>query len=154
MDRLVQPERALAKARKSLASTKATVSERDKQLSTALGERKAEREKYESLRDRHKQLAAMFGEAKARVSGLAAANAALKNRLKAFTTNLEKTQSKLESLGVNFGQLEKSRAWGAVRVVLKTEAGLRRSYRRLKKAVGKEQSNDLTKAAGFDFKPN
>ncbi len=158
--RLAESDRALAKTRKSLTGTKAklseatnALSEREKELSTVSEELKAERDEHRSLKSRHKQLAAMFSEAKAKISALGAkvtvekrASAALKKRLSAFTTNLEKSQTKLESLGINLGQLEKSRTWGAVRVVLKAEADLRRSYRRLRKAVGREPSKDLTKA--------
>ena len=77
----------------------------------------------------------MFAEAKAKLSALGArvsaeklANIGLRHRLKESTVQIEKTQKKLAALGLNISVLEKSNAWVALRIVLETEAGLRRSY--------------------------
>lgn len=106
-----------------------------------------------SLRDKHQKLAMTFSEAKEKLGTLGGrlaaekqANKALRHRLKEAAGHLEKTHRRLAALGINVAALERSAAWRAVRLVLKTEARIRRSYRRLGKVIRKEPSQDLAHA--------
>jgi hypothetical protein len=120
------------------------------QLAAVRAELKSERAALKSLREKHQKLASLFADAKTklglRIAAEKQAAAVMRHRLKESTAQLEKMRQRMGALGINVSLLEKSSAWRAMRVVLDTEAGLRRSYRRLGRVIRKEPSQELVHA--------